>query len=62
MRIGIQSFIGVDTIIGRYPVGVIEGQSQLGYDTVLGNPADEKVKPPLRVGSTTFIGCGAALN
>ncbi len=62
MRIGIQSFIGVDTIIGRYPLGVIEGQSQLGYDAVLGNPADVAVKPPLRVGSTTVVGCGTALN
>jgi phage tail-like protein len=62
MRVGVQAFIGVDTVIGRYPLGVIEGQGQLGYDTVLGNPSDEAIKPPLGVGRTTRLGCGAALN
>jgi phage tail-like protein len=62
MRVGLQSFIGVDTVIGRYPVGVIEGQGQLGYDTVLGNPSEPAIKSPLRLGRSTRIGCGAALN
>jgi phage tail-like protein len=62
MRVGLQAFIGVDTVIGRYPLGVIEGRGQLGYDTVLGNPSDEAIKPPLRLGRTTRLGCGTALN
>jgi phage tail-like protein len=62
MRVGLQAFIGVDTVIGKYPLGVIEGQGQLGYDTVLGNPSDAAIAPPLRVGSTTRLGCGTALN
>jgi phage tail-like protein len=62
MRVGVQAFIGVDTVIGKYPLGVIEGQGQLGYDTVLGNPSDAAIKPPLRVGRNTRVGCGTALN
>jgi phage tail-like protein len=62
MRVGVQACIGVDTVIGKYPVGVIEGQGQLGYDTVLGNPSDQAIEPPLRLGRTTRIGCGTALN
>lgn len=62
MRIGIQAFIGVDTVIGKYPLGVIEGQGQLGLDTVLGDPAQQKNKPALRVGETSRVGCGTKLN
>lgn len=60
MRIGLQSFIGVDSIIGRYPVGVIEGQGQLGYDTVLGNPAEPTA--PARIGTNSGLGCGTRLD
>jgi phage tail-like protein len=62
LRIGLQSFIGVDTVIGRYPVGVIEGQGQLGYDTVLGSPAEETSRPQARVGNNSRVGCGTRLN
>jgi phage tail-like protein len=62
MRIGVQAFIGVDTVIGRYPLGVIEGEGQLGYDTVLGNPSDATIAPPLGIGRTMRLGCGATLN
>ena len=62
MRVGIQAFIGVDTVIGKYPLGVIEGEGQLGYDTVLGNPSEQKIKPPLQLGRTSQIGCGARMN
>jgi len=58
LRIGIQSFIGVDTIVGKYPVGVIEGQGTLGYDTVLGVPGqneEAKMGRNARVGSTAVL-------
>jgi hypothetical protein len=61
LRVGLQSFIGVDTVIGRYPVGVIEGQGQLGYDTVLGNP-EEPNGPAARVGEKSRLDCGTRLN
>ncbi len=62
LRIGIQSFVGVDTVIGKYPVGIVEGQGQLGYDTVLGSPADKNSRPTVRVGRTSRVGCGTVLN
>lgn len=62
MRIGVQAFIGVDSIIGKYPVGVIEGQGQLGYDTVLGSPGEEATRPHTRVGQNSRLGCGTRLD
>jgi hypothetical protein len=61
-RVGIQAFLGVDTMIGKYPASVIEGQGTLGYDTVLGNPAENKAWPSLRVGETSRVGCNTVLN
>jgi phage tail-like protein len=62
MRIGLQAFIGVDTVIGKYPVGVIEGQGKLGYDTVLGSPSEATERTPVCVGETSRLGCGTRLN
>ncbi len=62
LRIGLQSFIGVDTVIGRYPVGVITGQGELGYDTVLGSPGEATKPPQARVGDNARVGCGTRLN
>jgi phage tail-like protein len=62
LRIGIQSFVGVDTVIGKYPLGIVEGQGQLGYDTVVGSPADTNARPTVRVGRTSRVGCGTVLN
>ena len=60
-RVGIQGFVGVDTVIGRYPLGVIEGQGKLGYDTVLGNPADEATRSSMKIGETSRLGCNSVL-
>jgi phage tail-like protein len=62
MRVGIQGFIGVDTVIGKYPLGVIEGQGKLGYDTVLGTPGESQTPRPLRIGGDTRLGCNTILN
>ena len=59
-RVG-QVFVGVDAVIGRYPLGVIEGQGKLGYDTVLGSPADRGAAPPMRIGETSRVGCSTVL-
>lgn len=56
LRIGIQSFVGVDTVIGRYPDKVVEGESRLGVDSMLGASADEAKPPTMRVGVRTRIG------
>lgn len=68
-RIGLQSFVGVDTVIGEYPEGVTTGQGQLGYDTVLGPTRDEMDGPTMRLGGPagsggqhTRIGSGTILD
>ena len=61
-RIGIQSFVGVDTIIAQYPVGVVEGQGTLGYDTVLGVPGEQGVQRAIRVGRNATLGTTLVLN
>jgi phage tail-like protein len=61
-RIGLQSFVGIDTVLAKYPVGVIEGQGKLGYDTVLGSPAEKSRRPSASVGRSSRIGCDRLLN
>lgn len=72
-RIGIQATIGVDTLIGDYPQGVVlthqaatttaaTGGSKLGYDTILGQSPDEAGPPTLRVGTTSRIGSGTLID
>jgi phage tail-like protein len=62
LRIGLQAFVGIDTVIGKYPAGVIEGQGKLGYDTVLGRPGENRTGPSGRVGDNSTIGCSTILN
>jgi phage tail-like protein len=61
-RIGLQSFVGVDTVLAKYPVGMIEGQGSLGYDTVLGSPEESTKRPSSSVGRSSRIGCNTVLN
>ena len=61
-RIGLQSFVGVDTVLAKYPVGMIEGQGSLGYDTVLGSPEEISKRPSSSVGRSSRIGCNTILN
>jgi phage tail-like protein len=55
-RIGVQAFIGLDTMISAYPGRAIEGEGRLGYDAVLGASADETGPPTMRVGVRSRIG------
>lgn len=61
-RVGIQAFIGKDTVIGSYPEATTEGQSKLGYDTALGQPPEERGRPGMRIGNSTRIGASTLLN
>jgi phage tail-like protein len=58
--VGVQGFVGVDTVIGGYPEGVVAGRGRLGRDTVLGPGA--AAPPTLRIGSRTRLGYGAAID
>ena len=61
-RVGVQAFIGLDTVIGRYPDRVIAGDGQLGYDTMLGPSTDEAGPPNLRVGVRSRIGSSTLID
>jgi hypothetical protein len=49
-RIEVQSTIGMDTAIGRYPTGVTEGEATIGYDAVLQDPANQPSTPRVQLG------------
>jgi phage tail-like protein len=60
MRIGFQSMIGLDSVVGRYPSGVTVGQ-KLGKDSVLsGAPAQGG--PSFGIGWSSRIGPGSKLD
>lgn len=53
-RIGVQSMIGFDSVVGRYPVGVTLDATALGVGPVLG--ASGPGAPGLAIGSTSRVG------
>jgi phage tail-like protein len=62
-RIGVQSMIGYDSVVGRYPKErVTLNSSTLGRSTILGGPPDDASGPSMRVGSTARIGSTTMLN
>ncbi len=61
-RIGFQSMIGLDTVIGRYPEGVTLDTTPLGSASVLGEPPDKQGKPTLRIGKQSRIGSTTRLD
>jgi phage tail-like protein len=61
-RIGTQSLVGLDTVVGRYPDAVVEGEARLGYDSVLGPSPDEAEPPTIRVGIRSRIGSNTVID
>ena len=61
-RVGVQALVGLDTVIGEYPQGVVAGQARLGYDSLLGPSADEAQPPTLRVGVRARIGSSTLID
>lgn len=55
-RIGFQSMIGFDSVVGRYPAGVTLNDMQLGRATVLTAPPHKQGAPSLSVGEQSRIG------
>ena len=60
-QIGRHSIIGINTVIGCYPSGVVlndspEPENGLGYGTVLSPSPDEYQPPSLRLGKRTRLG------
>ena len=62
-RIGVQSMIGYDSVVGTYPPErVTVGESTLGRSTILGAPPDEGAGPSMRVGRSARIGSTTRLD
>ncbi|MEP6832327.1 MAG: phage tail protein [Gemmatimonas sp.] len=66
-RIGVQSMIGLDAVVGRYPAGVTVQRTTLGRDSVLGERkdgigSDGRVRPSLRIGSRSQVGTTTRLD
>jgi phage tail-like protein len=56
MRIGVQSTVGADAVLGAYPDGVTLGERRLGRDSML---QDDGPRPPgVAVGRSALIGGG----
>jgi phage tail-like protein len=60
-RIGFQSMIGFDSVVGRYPEGVTLDQATLGRATVLGEPPHKRGGPSLEIGKDSRVGFTTAL-
>ncbi len=61
-RIGFQSMIGLDTVVGRYPEGVTLEQTALGVGSVLSEPPDRRGGPAFEIGSQSRIGSTSKLD
>jgi hypothetical protein len=55
-RIGVQSMIGFDAVIGRYPAGMVLQAATLGQATVLGSPPDLRGGPVMQIGTRARVG------
>ena len=61
-RIGIQSMVGFDTVIGRYPSGVTLDQTPLGSGSVLSGSPGSDAGPSLRIGARSRVGTTTSLD
>lgn len=61
MRVGVQSSIGVDAVVGCYPRFQL-GESELGASTILGGGEISSAPPSLLVGRTTRLGSAAVID
>jgi phage tail-like protein len=60
-RIGFQSMIGLDAVVGRYPMGVRMGEAQLDQGTILSPSPREQGTLAFRVGNATRVGSSTTL-
>jgi phage tail-like protein len=61
-RIGFQSMIGLDSVVGRYPEGVTLNTSQLGSGTLLTSAPNTRAGPSFSVGRQARIGATTRLD
>jgi phage tail-like protein len=60
-RVGVQSMIGFDSVVGRYPSSVTLNQSVLGEASVLTAPPHRQGGPSLEIGDQSRIGTATRL-
>jgi phage tail-like protein len=61
-RIGVQSMIGLDSVVGRYPEGVTLAETPLGVASVLSEPPQKRSGPSLQVGRQARVGSSTKLD
>lgn len=61
-RIGFQSSVGFNTVVGRLPEGVTLGETPLGRASVLTSPPHERGGPSMEIGREGRIGTTTRLN
>lgn len=62
-RIGVQSMIGYDSVVGRYPAAQVTlNTTTLGRSTILGGSSNEANAPTMRIGSVSRIGSSTVLH
>lgn len=61
-RVGFQSMIGLDTVVGRYPAGVTLNQTPLGGASVLTGQMGSDAGPSLSVGTASRVGATTKLD
>jgi phage tail-like protein len=61
-RIGVQSMIGLDSVIGQYPEGVTLDGTLLGPSSVLGAPSHKRGGPSFEIGTGSRIGSTTLLD
>ncbi len=61
-RIGVQSMIGFDSVVGRYPEGVTLDETPLGWASVLGESPGARGGPSLQIGRQARIGSTTKLD
>jgi|CXWL01.1.fsa_nt_gi phage tail-like protein len=60
MRVGVQSRLGMDSIVGGPPPPLVLDQVRLGLDSYIAEPEPGKIK--LRVGQTAHLGMNTIIN
>lgn len=61
-RVGVQSCIGFDSVVGRYPDEMRLPAARLGYDTIVAEPPYARGGPSLAVGTHSRVGTSTRLN
>jgi len=60
-RLGVQSTLGLDSVIGTYPRLVLGQTANLGLDTLLGGAPESRTPPPMVVGRRSRVGVNSVV-